>query len=149
MYRLIYKSRSASPLNWETVAGILESSQKNNARTGITGVLLMSKKQFLQVLEGEFEAVNHAFERIVHDPRHRHIRLISFGVVEGRLFEEWQMRGVGVFEFDPPISKPLMEKYGEENEEIRFPEQEWRALALVQDILDLPDLPEASINTTR
>lgn len=148
MYRLIYKSESTGKINWGTVGSILSSSVRNNKEAGITGVLLLGKRSFLQVIEGEFEAVNDLFGRIVQDPRHRRIRLISFEVVEGRQFEDWEMRGVGVFEFDPQISEALIEKYGEDGGELRFPEQAWRALALVQDLLRLPGLPEWSDEET-
>ena len=148
MYRLIYKSESSGKINWSTVGSILSTSTRNNELAGITGVLLLGKSRFLQVLEGDFDPVNDVFGRIVQDPRHKNIRLISFEVVEGRLFADWEMRGVGVFDFDPPIAAPLIEKYGEEAGEIRFPEQGWQALALVQDLLQLPNLPEWSDEDT-
>jgi len=142
MYRLIYKSDSAVPMNWRTVGGILAKSTRNNDRDHLTGALLVGRKHFLQVLEGDFEPVNRTFQRILQDTRHRNVRLIEFGVVEERLFPQWEMRGVGVFEFDPPVAAPLVAKYGEEDGELRFPEQGWRALALVEDIFNLHDLPE-------
>jgi len=146
MYRLIYKSESVSPMNWKTVGPILTASTRNNDRAGLTGVLLVGKRHFLQVLEGDYEDVNRTFERIVHDPRHRRVRIVSFEIAETRLFEQWLMRGVGVFEFDPPISRSLIRKYGEEDGEIRFPETGWKALSLVQDILHLDTVPEWSGN---
>jgi len=124
------------------VGPILAASAANNDRDGLTGVLLVGKKNFLQVLEGDFETVNETFQRITRDPRHRRVRLIEFGMTDERLFEEWHMRGVGLFKFDPPLSEPLIRKYGGEDSEIRFPDTAWRALALVQDIMQLEDLPE-------
>jgi len=141
MVRLIYKSDSTVPMNWRNVGGILAKSTRNNDRDSLTGALLVGKKHFLQVLEGDFEAVNRTFQRILRDKRHRNVRLIEFGAVESRLFPEWEMRGVGVFEFDPPLSAPLVAKYGEEDGALRFPEQGWRALALIEDIFNLHDVP--------
>ena len=142
VYRLIYKSESTVPMNWHTVGKILATSTRNNDREGLTGTLLVGKRNFLQVLEGDFAAVNAAFARIVRDPRHRLVQLVSFEVVEARMFDEWQMRGVGLFEFDPPVSRALMEKYGEDDGNIRFPEVGWQALALIRDIFALEELPE-------
>ena len=142
MYRLIYKSESTVPMNWKTVGGILSTSTRNNDRDGLTGALLIGKRHLLQILEGDAEQVSATFLRIAQDRRHKGIRLIAFEPIEARMFAEWEMRGVGVFEFDPPISAALIEKYGEENGELHFPVEEWRALALTLDIFNLPDLPE-------
>ena len=142
VYRLIYKSESTVPMNWNTVGKILATSTRNNDREGLTGTLLVGKKNFLQVLEGDFAAVNATFARIMRDPRHHNVQIVSFEVVEERQFDEWQMRGVGLFKFDPPVSQSLIEKYGEEDGNIRFPEVGWQALALIRDVFDMQDLPE-------
>lgn len=142
MYRLIYKSESTARASWRSIGPILTASTRNNDRDGLTGVLLIGKRHFMQVLEGDGAAVSATFLRIARDPRHHDVRLISFEPTQQRLFAEWEMRGVGVFEFDPPISRTLIEKYGEEDGEIRFPEEAWRALALIQDIFHLGQVPE-------
>ena len=143
MYRLIYKSESTVPMNWQTVGKIHATSTRNNDRDDLTGTLLVGRRSFLQVLEGDFEAVNATFARIVRDPRHRRVQLVSFAVVEERMFDEWQMRGVGLFEFDPPVSRSLIEKYGEDEDgNIRFPEIGWQSLALIRDIFALDEVPE-------
>jgi hypothetical protein len=146
MYRLIYKSESTVPMNWRTVGSILDASTRHNDRNGLSGVLLIGKRHFLQILEGDSAAVNGTFQRISRDQRHRNIKLIALDSVENRLFAEWDMRGVGVFEFDPPISAALIEKYGEENGALRFPEEESQALALTQDIFKLHALPEWKVD---
>lgn len=134
MYRLIYKSDNVGKMNWAIATSILRSSTRRNQAAGLTGVLLLGKKHFLQVLEGEFNAVNATFQRISHDPRHRNIRIVSFEVVEARLFPNWEMHGVGVFEFDKALNESLLKHHGDEEGEIRFPEVGWQALALIQDM---------------
>jgi hypothetical protein len=79
---------------------------------------------------------------IVRDPRHDDIKLISFMVVDARLFAGWGMRGIGVFDFNKQIERQLMEKYGEEAGGIRFPLEGWMALAMIYDIKMMRDLPE-------
>ena len=61
MYRIIYKSRSVTPLNWDIVRSITSTSEKNNEALGVTGVLMASRTHFMQVLEGKFEDVNTVF----------------------------------------------------------------------------------------
>ena len=43
MYRLIYKSRSVKPLDWDIVLGITNESEANNGSLGVTGVLLAGR----------------------------------------------------------------------------------------------------------
>ena len=141
MYRLIYKSRSVQPLNWDIVRDITNRSESNNDSVGVTGVLLASRSHFLQVLEGNFESVNSIFRRIARDERHSDLSVISFSVVDARLFGSWGMRGIGAFDFNQKIEDELKTKYGEEEGGIHLPLEEWQALAMINDIKMIGDLP--------
>lgn len=134
MYRLIYKSKSVVELDQETVKDIILHSQTMNEKRAITGALLATRTHFLQALEGEYEAVNHTFFRIVTDPRHEKIQLVSFGPVEKRLFEGWTMKGFGIFDLNIDLADRLKDKYGEEDGGVKFPIEEWSALSLMHDI---------------
>jgi hypothetical protein len=142
MYRLIYKSRCNGTLNWESVTEILSKCRTNNERHNITGVLLATSSHFLQALEGRYEDVNDTFMRIVNDEQHSDIQLVSFTVIDARLFAGWGMRGIGVMNFNEEIAGQLMDKYGEEQGSVRFPREEWVALAMINDIRMLSDLPD-------
>ena len=108
----------------------------------MTGILLASRSHFLQVLEGNFEDVNSVFRRIVRDTRHEELSIIAFTVVDARLFGGWGMRGIGAFDFNRDIELELKRKYGEEENGIHFPLEEWQALAMINDIKMTSDLPE-------
>ena len=142
MYRLIYKSRSVDPLNWDIVRAITGVSELNNEKSGITGVLLASRTHFLQAREGNFEEVNALFRRIVRDTRHEDVSIISFSVIDARLFGGWGMRGIGAFDFNKKLEAELIGKYGEEEGSVHFPLEEWQALALINDIKMTRELPE-------
>ena len=133
MYRLIYKSRCNDNINWDTIRDILNVSENNNQNNAITGVLLASKTHFLQVLEGDFDAINNTFFTIAKDNRHDHIQLISFAPVEERLFAHWGMKGIGAFDFNVDLAEKLKTKYGSENDDLLFPTSEWKALALIHE----------------
>ena len=141
MYRLIYKSRSVQPLNWDIVRDITSKSESNNDGAGVTGVLLASRSHFLQALEGNFEGVNSVFRRITRDERHSELSIISFTVTDARLFGGWGMRGIGAFDFNKKIEHELKDKYGEEDFGIRFPLEEWQVLAMINDMKMIGDLP--------
>ena len=142
MYRLIYKSRSVQPLNWEVVQSITSVSEKSNEACGVTGVLLASRTHFLQTIEGNFEDVNSVFRRIVRDDRHQELSIIGFSVIDARLFGGWGMRGVGAFDFNLKIETVLKQKYGEEDGGIHLPLEEWQALAMINDIKMIRELPD-------
>ena len=141
MYRIIYKSRSIAPLDWNAVKSITTASEKNNQDCGVTGVLLASRTHFMQVLEGNFEDVNSVFRRIARDPRHGHLSIIAFTIIDARLFGAWGMRGIGTFDFNREIEAELKRKYGEEESGVRFPLEQWQALAMINDIKMTSDLP--------
>ena len=121
LYSMIYKSRCKGLANWDLVNSILASSSRNNAEDQITGVLVATDTHFLQVLEGEYKVLNATFERIVHDPRHDTVQLISFGQIEERQFADWAMHGIGLFDLNQELVSTLCSKFGEDNGNIRLP----------------------------
>jgi len=134
---VIYKSRCKGVANWDLVESILESSTKNNPANGITGVLVATETHFLQVLEGEFKALNATLEKISRDSRHHEIQLISFGEIEERRFANWGMHGIGLFDLNQELAATLRSKFGEENGNVRFPSTEHEVIDLLN--LILPD----------
>ncbi|NIM02450.1 MAG: hypothetical protein GTO30_22415 [Acidobacteria bacterium] len=135
LYRLIYKSRATVPVDAETVLSIATASQRRNREFGITGMLLATNAHFLQVLEGEQEAVSKAYEHIVKDSRHSGLILVSCGAVNERRFRKWAMKGVGLMGYGAELKDLLRRKYGVEDGDVRFPVEESRALALFYDVV--------------
>jgi hypothetical protein len=91
LYRFIYLSAESWPLTQADIDDILLASRRNNTADGITGLLVFHDGRFLQVLEGEKEAVSACVARIRKDPRHDAIFRVENGPVEARAFEGWQM----------------------------------------------------------
>jgi Sensors of blue-light using FAD len=142
MYRLIYKSRVAKDLDWPIIEDILHQSEANNALAAVTGFLLATRSHFLQVIEGRFEDVNETFFRIARDTRHEDIQLLSYEVVDARLFESWAMKGIGILDANTDLARQLIAKYGEQDGGVRFPLEAWLALSLIYDIRAIQELPE-------
>lgn len=142
MYRMIYKSRSTEQMSLDLIRSIAIPSEARNEQAGLTGVLLATQTHYLQVIEGTFEEVNRVFQRIVKDERHFDFTLIAFSVIDARLFGGWGMRGIGVFDLNSKLELALKKKYGEEDGGIRFPLEEWAALAFISDIKMMRELPE-------
>jgi hypothetical protein len=141
---MIYKSRSITPLDWKLVRRITDVSENYNARHNVTGALLASRTHFLQVLEGSLEDINAVYRRIARDDLHADLSIITFGAVDRRLFEGWAMRGIGAFDLNKTEEAELMDKYGQVDEGIYFPEEEWLALSMINDIKMMKDLSETA-----
>lgn len=88
---LIYFSRSIKPFDEDDLAVILQQSHRNNAKTGISGVLLYVRGSIIQVLEGEKSAVEFLYSRIQQDQRHADVNLILNRPISQRLFGNWGM----------------------------------------------------------
>ena len=134
MFRLIYKSRSTQPIDWDFIHELMGASEEKNEEAGITGVLLATRTHFLQVLEGDFDEINRLFMRIARDERHEQVQLVAFDCVESRLFGGWSMHAIGIFEFRESLVADLVERYGEEEGSVRFPVEDWKVLAMISDL---------------
>jgi hypothetical protein len=140
---LIYKSRCKGSANWDLVDSILASSARNNPANGITGVLVASETHFLQVLEGEFEALNATFERISRDTRHDKVQLISFTEIEERKFADWAMHGIGLFDLNHELAVKLCKEFGEDKGNVRFPSSAREVMDLLHMLLPEEQLGQA------
>jgi Sensors of blue-light using FAD len=91
MFFLVYVSSAVKPFLQSELLDLLAKSRENNARLGITGMLLYKDGNFMQALEGEEGAVQALYARIGRDPRHRGLLTLLQGPLEERQFPEWSM----------------------------------------------------------
>jgi hypothetical protein len=75
----------------EQLGSILEVSQSNNERDGISGALMFDDLWFIQALEGDRDAVWKSVDRIRGDGRHRQLTIVNAQDIESRSFERWSM----------------------------------------------------------
>ena len=141
---LVYKSRCEDVADWDLVNSILTSSSHNNPKNGLTGLLVATKTHFLQVLEGEFEALNATFERISRDKRHVALQMISFTVIKERQFADWAMHGIGLFDLNPELKSRLCAKFGEENGNFGLPSTAHAVEDLLNILLNEQQLNQAA-----
>lgn len=87
----IYASAARPGLTAAELAGLLEAAQENNARLGLTGMLLYAEGSFFQVLEGRPAVVDALYARIERDERHGQVTLIIREPIARRHFEAWSM----------------------------------------------------------
>lgn len=108
VYRLIYVSTAIEPFSQEQLEELARLASEFNLTQGITGELFYSGGTFMQVLEGERDAVESLFASIERDHRHAFIKPILRAAGKERLFERWAM---GLCDLDLARSVPHDEFY--------------------------------------
>jgi Sensors of blue-light using FAD len=88
---LIYVSSARSGLGSSDLQAILDVSLRNNERLELTGMLLYAGGNFMQVLEGEAEAIGQVFAAIIRDLRHHDLVVLEEGPISARSFADWRM----------------------------------------------------------
>jgi hypothetical protein len=91
MRRVIYASRAVQEFDQIDLLQLLADARATNERHGVTGMLVYSSRSFLQLLEGDDEAVEIVWDRIRMDPRHTDLRVLHDGPATERLFTDWTM----------------------------------------------------------
>jgi hypothetical protein len=88
---LIYASSLCKGVAAQEIERMLESSHRHNAANGITGMLLYADGSFIQVLEGQADAVQETYTRIQADVRHHQIYKLLDEPITARDFPDWSM----------------------------------------------------------
>lgn len=91
IFRLCYLSTATRDMQREDLVDLLSVSRRKNEELGITGLLLYSGDQFIQLLEGEESAVRALYELIAKDERHRDVTLVYEEHAEARECPDWTM----------------------------------------------------------
>jgi hypothetical protein len=92
------------PFTDDQLFELLHQARINNARDGITGLLIYHRDLFLQVIEGDDTAVSRLFARIRRDPRHADVTMVNINPISQRSFNEWTM---GLFNGDERTSASI------------------------------------------
>lgn len=91
MKRMIYCSQATHDVSPDELVALLDLARRKNEKAGLSGMLLYCSQSFLQVLEGEPEALASTYARILADDRHTALRLIMDADVPAPLFPDWTM----------------------------------------------------------
>ncbi|SDX78820.1 Sensors of blue-light using FAD [Allochromatium warmingii] len=91
LIHIIYMSTAHQTCSDADLKAILDSSARQNAENGITGMLLYTDGCFIQVLEGEATAVEETYARVARDGRHYGLIELERGEIAERSFANWSM----------------------------------------------------------
>ncbi|WP_353931412.1 BLUF domain-containing protein [Okeanomitos corallinicola TIOX110] len=111
LYRIIYSSYGKPDLGYHDLRDIMQKSEINNQRDGITGMLCYGDFVFLQILEGDRTTISNTFNRISQDPRHHTPELIECRPIKSRIFGVWSMKTVNLSDLKSEQVKNLILKY--------------------------------------
>lgn len=112
MFYLIYISSATKLMDDDELLFLLEQSREKNLKLNVTGMLLYKDGCFMQMLEGEKQAVLDLYKTIVVDHRHKGVITIITGDIEKRNFKDWSM---GFCNIDKAADLPKFNDYIEEN----------------------------------
>jgi hypothetical protein len=98
LVHLIYHSKPAPELagaaRLPAFRAIHRKSVESNKRNDIGGFLILTKRHFVQLLEGDRSAVMATYERIRRDERHELVTLVDITPVRARGFSGWSMGAI-------------------------------------------------------
>lgn len=92
LYQVVYISMvSGDEPTCAELRALLALSVRRNRALGVTGMLLYARGGFMQLLEGEEEAVKGLFDFVRRDDRHCRVTVLVQGPVMERTFADWAM----------------------------------------------------------
>jgi len=88
---LAYVSSATGLLSEQALKSLLDSAARLNGAHGVTGMLLYSDGNFLQILEGSPAALDETMARIHRDRRHHDVMVLFREPIAERDFSAWKM----------------------------------------------------------
>jgi hypothetical protein len=88
---LVYVSAARKLFDEAALSTLLAQCQRNNARLGVTGMLLYSDGNFMQAVEGDAAAIDTLIATIAQDERHGRMTVLLRMPIEQRQFAGWSM----------------------------------------------------------
>jgi hypothetical protein len=87
----VYCSKATEAFSEAALLELLTGARENNARLGLSGMLLYKDGNFMQVLEGEESTVRSLLRKIQDDRRHQNVVQVLAGFTTERQFPYWYM----------------------------------------------------------
>jgi hypothetical protein len=78
---------------------IVDTAVAYNPTVGLTGALLFTGVNFAQVLEGDSAALDQLIGKIIDDPRHEKLTIVTRSTLDKRRFPDWSMAYFGPSQF--------------------------------------------------
>ena len=112
LFQVVYHSISLTDADGEKK--ILKTSRLNNMKKSISGCLISSNGEFLQILEGPRPVIMDLINLIQMDTRHKEFSIMKMCMIKERMFENWTMAS---FEADEQTFMQILASYCESDNE--------------------------------
>ena len=86
-----YLSKAIDVFSDHDLDQLLINCRRNNAAASVTGALLYHNGYFMQLIEGQLDAINAIYDRIQADPRHEVLSVLFEDEISARFFPDWTM----------------------------------------------------------
>jgi hypothetical protein len=96
LHEIVYMSLACDAMSPQELGTLLEDSRTRNEASGVTGMLIYHRREFMQLLEGEREVIEALYDRIAADPRHQQVYRLWHGPIATRNFADWTMAFLGL-----------------------------------------------------
>jgi hypothetical protein len=111
LIRLIYASTPRENVDLNACHLLLEKARLKNKQLDITGMLVFDGKFFMQGLEGKQAHIDDLYAKLLRDPRHHSVQLLSCREISTREWSNWTMG----FAMPTPENEALFLKYSWQN----------------------------------
>ncbi len=89
---IVYRSRAVAPMTDTDLFYLLAQARENNAKHGLSGIIVYDRGHFFQWIEGHDIALGRAWHQIRTDQRHTDVVVLIDQQIPTRLFEGWTMQ---------------------------------------------------------
>ena len=98
-----YLSKAIDVFSEHDLHQLLIHCRRKNAAASVTGALLYHNGYFMQLIEGQLDAINAIYDRIQADPRHEVLSVLFEDEISARFFPDWTMgyRAAAGMPFEP------------------------------------------------
>lgn len=94
LFTVHYASDSLLGGDLAAIEALKQECVSSNGDIGVTGCLYYDRDLFFQALEGDYQSVMSLLGKILRDPRHANVRILSGNQIEKREFGQWSMKFV-------------------------------------------------------
>jgi hypothetical protein len=89
---IVYRSRAVAPMSDTDLFYLLAHARENNARRGLSGIIVYDRGHFFQWIEGHDQQLGSVWNSIRSDPRHTDVKVLVDQQIPTRLFDGWTMQ---------------------------------------------------------
>jgi hypothetical protein len=117
LWMALYVSQASLDLTPAALTALVTRAQAKNALSGITGGLMYYRGRFMQVIEGDHDAVQQCLARIGNDTRHHDMTVVYNGPLATRRFGEWTMREIYAQRENEPVVDDFWRRLVDEHDD--------------------------------